>query len=250
MESREIKALFIKASVFVLVGLFFWYLTPNGGLNTYRTLIILAAIWAVYETAKPYKKDLRKSAFLLGLFLMIFDFVVENLGYFGGLWTSPRSAYPVISVPIEIIALTLIGGYAWAMHLPRKFNKAYFCFEILIFGFFGALGEFLLIKNGMMIYTNGWTSVYAFLGYVGTWIVLFAVWYKLVRRHKAAAAPAAQRRPARRRAARVKAVAPRVVTKRAAPRVVRKAKPAIKVSKEQIASMMEPAVPYAEKKKK
>ncbi|MCX6815770.1 MAG: hypothetical protein NT120_02880 [Candidatus Aenigmarchaeota archaeon] len=181
MEIREKKALVIKAVVFLLVGLFFLYMTPNAGLLTYATLVGLAFIWAVYETAKSKKRKLIKSAFLLGLFLMVFDFIVENLGFFGGLWTSPRSIFPVISVPIEIMVLTLIGGYAWGMHLPLKLDKDYMIVEVLVFGFFGAIGEKLLILNGMMIYTNGWTSVHAFIGYAITWLILFGVWYKCIR---------------------------------------------------------------------
>ena len=184
MENSETRALVIKVVVFSLVGIFFWFLIPNAGLVTYATLVFLAFIWLLYETAKPKKKPLIKYAILLGLFLMIFDFIVENLGFFAGLWTSPQSIFSVIAVPIEIMALTFIGGYAWSMHLPLKFDKVYMFFEVLIFGFFGALGEYLLILNNMMIYTNGWTSIHAFFGYVITWIILFGVWYKGIRRLK------------------------------------------------------------------
>ncbi len=184
MDNREIKALIIKVIVFSLIAVFFYSLTPNAGLVTYGTLVVLAIIWFVYETAKPKKKPFIKYALLLGLFLMVFDFVVENLGFFAGLWTSPRSLFSVISVPIEIMALTFLGGYAYGMHLPLKFDKMYMVFEVLIFGFFGALGEYLLILNNMMIYTNGWTSIHAFFGYVITWIILFGVWYKGIRRLK------------------------------------------------------------------
>ena len=182
MKNREIKALLIKILVFALIGVFFFLLTPNAGLITYATLLGIASIWLIYETVKEKKRDIIKHALLLGLFLMIFDFVVENAGFFAGLWTSPQSIFSVISVPIEIMALTLIGGYAWGMHLPAKFDKLYMASEVLIFGFFGALGEYLLILNGMMIYTNGWTSIHAFIGYVITWVVLFGVWYKIIRK--------------------------------------------------------------------
>ena len=180
MESREIKAIIIKVLVFALIGVFFFLLIPNAGLITYATLLGIASIWLIYETVKKKKRNIIKHALLLGLFLMIFDFVAENAGFFAGLWTSPQSIFSVISVPIEIMALTLIGGYAWGMHLPAKFDKLYMVSEVLIFAFFGALGEYLLILNGMMIYTNGWTSIHAFIGYVITWVILFGVWYKII----------------------------------------------------------------------
>jgi len=184
MHEREIKALIIKTIVFSIIAVLFWILTPNAGLFLYGILVFTAFLWFVYETRKEKKRPIIKYAILLGLFLMVFDFMVENAGFFARFWTSPNSLFPVIAVPIEIMVLTFIGGYSWAMHLPLKFEKIYMLFEVLIFGFFGALGEYLLILNGMMIYTSGWTSIHAFLGYTITWIILFGVWYKVIRKMK------------------------------------------------------------------
>ena len=184
MQEREIKALVIKTILFSIIGVLFWILTPNAGLFLYGILVFTSFLWFVYETRKEKKISMIKYAILLGLFLMIFDFIVENLGFFARYWTSPNSIFPVIAVPIEIMILTFIGGYSWAMHLPLKFDKVYMFFEVLIFGFFGALGEYLLMLNGMMIYMGGWTSFHAFLGYTITWIILFAVWYWGIRKIK------------------------------------------------------------------
>lgn len=185
MEASEIRALIAKIIVFSITGLFFYLLTPNAGLITYGTLLLGAIGWAVYETAKKEKKPLRIRAVCMGIFLMVFDFIAENLGAFCGLWTSPESFFSVITVPIEIMALTVIGGYAWSMHLPLKANRTFMFFEVLIFGFYGALGEYLLILNGMMIYMNGWTSVHAFVAYTVVWIMLFEIWYKVIKKPKA-----------------------------------------------------------------
>ena len=189
MKNYQIKALAVKFFTFSLIGVFFWLLTPNVGLYTYATLVSLALIWFIYETTRPEKKPVIKQALLLGLFLMLFDFVVENAGFFTGLWTSPRSIFSVLSVPIEIMVLTFVGGSAWAMHLPIKPNLIFMVFETLIIAFFGALGEYLLILNNMMVYTNGWTSVHAFFGYAITWIILFSIWYKGIRRITSESAP-------------------------------------------------------------
>ena len=145
-------------------------------------MFISAFLWFIYETLKKKKRSMIKYSIQLGLFLMVFDFVVENLGAFFGLWTSPKSVFPVMAVPIEIMILTFVGGYAWGMHLPLKFDEVYMLFEVLIFGFFGALGEYLLILNGIMVYNKWWNSLYAFLGYVITWIILFGMWYKVIRK--------------------------------------------------------------------
>ena len=184
MNNEEIKKLIVKIIIFLIIGIFFWFLTPNAGLITYATLIIAAFLWLFYEIVKKKEKPIIKQALLLGLFLMVFDFIVENIGFFSGFWTSPQSIFPVISVPIEIIILTFVGGCAWSMHLPLKPSKLFMAFEVLIFGFFGALGEYLFILNNMMIYKDGWASIYAFFSYIVTWIILFAVWYKVVRKVK------------------------------------------------------------------
>ena len=184
MNNEEIKKLIVKTIVFLIIGLFFWFLTPNAGLITYATLITLALLWLIYEIVKKKEKPIIKQALLLGLFLMVFDFIVENIGFFAGFWTSPQSIFPVISVPIEIMILTLIGGSAWSMHLPLKPSKLFMAFEVLIFAFFGALGEYLFILNNMMIYKDGWMSIHAFISYLVTWIILFAVWYRIIRKIK------------------------------------------------------------------
>jgi ABC-type polysaccharide transport system permease subunit len=69
---------------------------------------------------------------------------------------------------------------AWALYLPKKFRLSYSLFDILFFSFFGALGEALLIKNGLMVYTGGWTTTHAFFGYFVTWVILHTIRYKVL----------------------------------------------------------------------
>lgn len=65
------------------------------------------------------------------------------------------------------------------MHLPDKYGYGFILIEALIFGFYGALGEFLLILNGIMVYAGGWTSAHAFAGYFAVWLLLFGAWSKV-----------------------------------------------------------------------
>jgi len=184
MKTPEIRSITSIILLFSAVAVFFYLIAPDGGLLTYETLIFLAFLWLVYEVKQPAKSKILNKAILLGLFLMVFDFIIENGGYFAGLWTSPMTIFPIITVPIEIIVLAIIGGTAWALHLPEKFDKTYAAVEVIVFGFFGALGEYLLELNGMMVYTGGWTSIHAFFGYVITWIILFWVWYGVIKKRK------------------------------------------------------------------
>ena len=176
MEAVESNKIFKKIIGFSLIGLFFWILTPNAGYLIYLTLVIAAVLALAW---KSIGKPPSGRVFILGLFLMLFGWVVENAGGVIGLWNTYRSVFPVLYVPIEIMLLTLIGGMAWAMHLPERLTKRFILAESLVFGFFGSLGEWLLIKNGIMSYNTGWTSVHAFFGYFLTWLLLFAVWSRI-----------------------------------------------------------------------
>jgi hypothetical protein len=145
------------------------------------TLALLAFAWLVFEYALTRETASLKKAFLMGLFLMAFDFVFENSGTFFGLWKSSHSLFPVLTVPVEVMLVCLFGGAAWYMYLPKKFVPLHSAADILLFAFFGALGEIVLIGHGMMAYYGWWTSYHAFLAYGITWVVLHFARYKVIR---------------------------------------------------------------------
>lgn len=51
-----------------------------------------------------------------------------------------------------------------ALYLPKRFDKVYSICDILLLSTFGALGEFILVKNDILAYMGGWTSIHAFMG--------------------------------------------------------------------------------------
>lgn len=167
-----------KIMIFSAIGIIFWALTPNGGYLLYLILVLFGILALAYQYNK--KKNVPRQAIILGLFLVVFDFMFENSGGILGYWNTYGSAFFVGAVPIEIMILIMLGGTAWAMHLPKKFDRFFLLAESAVFGFYGALGEYLLILNGLMVYRDGWTSVYAFFSYFFTWVVLFLVWYKVI----------------------------------------------------------------------
>ncbi len=182
MKNEFLSKWIFKIALFSGIGLIFWLLTPNGGIAMYYILVFGAAFWFLYEYRVNSK--LAEKAIKLGLFLMIFDWVVENLGDISNLWRSTNSFLFVGAVPIEIMMLATIGGAAWALHFPRKFNWNYVVVDALIFAFFGMVGERLLIANNQMVYGAGWTSVHALVGYFLTFFVISYVWYKLILKSK------------------------------------------------------------------
>lgn len=174
MKKENVMKLAGKVVIFSIIGVFFWLLTPNTGYAIYATLMFGAFLWLFYELI--LRKERIYPAILLGIFLMLFDWIFENLGAVYGLWTTHQSQLLVWSVPIEIMIVTLVGGTAWAMHLPKKIKKEFVIIESLIFAFFGSLGEYLLIQNYVMVYSGGWISAYAFISYFISWLILFWIW--------------------------------------------------------------------------
>jgi hypothetical protein len=164
--------------LFLALGAFFLYGQP--GRLIYPVLVFCSAIWLFLELKCGASGRNVKNALLLGVFLMAFDFAVENTGGFLGLWTTHGSVFPVYYVPVEIMAVCILGGMAWALYLPRKFELGYGVVDVLFFSFFGMAGEALLARNGLMAYTGGWTSVHAFFGYLVTWVLLHFVRYRIL----------------------------------------------------------------------
>ena len=147
----------------------------------YVILIACAVSWLAVELKFDVAGKSIRNAFFIGVFLMAFDFAVENIGGFLGYWKTYGSAFPIYFVPLEIMLVCVLGGTAWALYLPEKFNIVYSIFDILFFSFFGAAGESLLIQNGLMHYYGGWTSVHAFFGYAVTWIILHFIRYRVLK---------------------------------------------------------------------
>ena len=176
MDNQHLAKIGMLLVYFSILAALFYYFTP--GYVIFPILVASAVIWYAVE----YKKNemdlpLLKAAFFMGLFLMLFDFAVENLGGYLNLWQVKVTAMHVGYVPIEIMLLCLIGGAAWALAQPRKFGKVNALADTLLFTAFGALGEFVLIRNGIMYYYPPWASVLAVAGYFITWLLLHAAWH-------------------------------------------------------------------------
>lgn len=170
----KVAGLFVYFSILAYLFLIVrpgWYIWP--------ILILSAIAWLSIElSGKRRSREEIKSAFFLGLFLMIFDFAVENLGGYFGYWQVGSTLFHVGYVPIEVMFLTLIGGMAWALAQPRAYSFKSSLVDILLFSVFGAIGESVLRFNGVMFYADGWTHFHAFAGYAITWIILHYLRYK------------------------------------------------------------------------
>ncbi|MFH1285224.1 MAG: hypothetical protein ABIH99_01455 [Candidatus Micrarchaeota archaeon] len=173
---RDLAVIFVS---FVLIGILFWFAKPLTLI--WPMLALFALVWFVIEL-KYNSKDVKRvrNALLVGLFLMLFDFAFENSGTFANLWRSSGSNFVVLTVPAEVMFVCLIGGAAWALYLPKKFNVKHSALDIALFAVFGAIGEYVLMNNGLMTYYQWWTSWHALISYALTWVILHAVRYKVL----------------------------------------------------------------------
>ena len=152
-----------------------------------RQIIVLGAIGLFILTTILYKdklKSLWKVALLLGIFLMVFDWVFENIGANLNFWYSYISVFFVRAVPIEIMITCLLGGFSYALFLPKRWNWKYALLISSVFGFGGVMGENTLRSNGFMSYSGGWTPIHAFVAYFSVWFLINLVWYFVLNREK------------------------------------------------------------------
>jgi hypothetical protein len=197
--------------VVLFIGLFFLFNAKILSKSLTWGALVLCAFGFLalqYFVHRPDKEQL-VNALYVGLFLMLFDFVVENSGTIFGLWRSNGGMVTVLTVPIEVMLVCLVGGMAWALYLPKKFSLVFSAADLLVFSFFGALGEWVLMQNGMMTYYLWWTSFHAFIAYALTWFLLHAFRYMVVpeeatgERYTLTIAPGMSK-PAKRRAKKAK----------------------------------------------
>ncbi len=152
------------------------------GAAVYWLLVICAVGFFLIEAY--YRRDeplMIGKAVFIGFFLAVFDFAFQNAGWLLGLWQTSGSILMMGAVPIEIVLICFIGGTAWALYIPKKYNRFYTVMDVLVFAAYGALGEYLLIFAGLMSYHAWWNSWWAFAAYACVWLVLHFVRYKVVK---------------------------------------------------------------------
>ena len=181
----EFIIFFFGLGVFIIPSSmpFNWWIIPS-----------ISVVLFLFEYRKSTPKNL-KAALLLGTFLMVFDFVFENVGtlVFGYWWTE-GSSFSILAVPIEVMLTCFFGGTAWALYVlsaHTSFISKYrnqsnpslryslILLNLLFFGAGGAAAEWSLIERGVMYYAGGWTTPHAFVAYFATWTMLHVILNKL-----------------------------------------------------------------------
>lgn len=162
--------LFTGGAIFYLIKN--WLILPAMGI-----------IWFSFEYFAT-KAKIVKLALALGIFLFVFDFIVENVGAIYGFWVSKSSYLFVLAVPIEIILTCIFGGAAWFMLISSmKLNKKIIALSIIVWAIGGTLGERYLNTVNLMQYGNGWFYLpYTFVSYLVTFLILHSLFYLSINR--------------------------------------------------------------------
>ncbi len=181
----EFIIFFFGLGVFIIPSSlpFNWWIIPS-----------ISVLLFLFEYRKSTPKNL-KAALLLGTFLMVFDFIFENVGTLVfDYWGTFGSSLFILAVPIEVMLTCFFGGTAWALYVlsaHTSFISKYrnqsnptlryslILLNLLFFGAGGAAAEWSLIQRGVMYYTGGWTTPHAFVAYFATWTMLHVILNKL-----------------------------------------------------------------------
>jgi hypothetical protein len=162
---------------------FNWWIIPS-----------VAFLLFLFEYRRAPKKNLRIALFI-GAFLLVFDFIFENVGTLVfGYWGTSGSSLFILAVPIEVMLTCLFGGTAWALyvlsahtlfvsryggHSNERMRSSLILLDIFFFGAGGATAEWCLVQRGVMYYAGGWTTPLAFIAYSAMWALLHTLLSKV-----------------------------------------------------------------------
>ncbi len=189
--------------VFEFIVFFFGlgvFMVPSGIPFNWWVIPMVSVLLFLAELRKSPRSNVR-TALIVGLFLMSFDFAFENTGtLIFGLWGTMGSSLFVLAVPIEVMLTCFFGGAAWALyvmavhtmlqeklknHFSGRLASYFILLDVLFFGVGGASAEWCLIQRKVMYYDRGWTSLHAFVSYFGMWALLHILLHVLTRRRLA-----------------------------------------------------------------
>ncbi|MEM3369712.1 MAG: hypothetical protein QXE90_02565 [Candidatus Micrarchaeia archaeon] len=127
------------------------------------------------KTPKSKLKELNSRAIKLGIFLLVFDFIFENLGLLLGYWYTSGSILQLGAVPIEVMGIAFCAGFTYAVLFPRKFDTKLGFFSSVWIAAAGTAIEAILVSQGVLMYTGGWTSLHAFVSYFAAFMIMHKV---------------------------------------------------------------------------
>jgi len=177
-EILKIILIFIPSAV--VLWLVLPYLPPA---SFWYILLVPAIVWFATELKVNWKDKSRiVNAIIIGILLVIFNLIINYRGLVKGIYniSSEYSLFFISGNPIELLLISLFGGIAWFLHLPKKFNLLYSIADIAMLSLFGGIAElFLLTQYGLMTYIIV-AFPDPFFTYALVWSILHFVYYKML----------------------------------------------------------------------
>lgn len=136
-------------------------------------LILLFSLAVAVLMSLNYRQHL-VSGLKLGLFLAIFDWVVENLGEIFGLWYSKGSVFWLRAVPLEVFLTCICVGTVYYMLFTKWEDLGIGVLSSLCIAVIGMVVERELIRLDNLVYWN-WNSIAALIAYFITFLILYKV---------------------------------------------------------------------------
>jgi len=170
--------------IFVPSAVLLWFILPSlPPIYFWYILLIPAIVWFAAELKLNWKDKRRiVKAITIGILLVIFNLIINYRGLERGIYTisSEYSSFFISGNPIELLLLSLFGGAAWFLHLPKKFDLMYSVADVIVLSSFGSVAElFLLTQYNLMTYISV-AFPDPFFTYALVWSILHFVYYKML----------------------------------------------------------------------
>jgi hypothetical protein len=162
-----------------------WKILPHLPPSSFWLILLGAAfLWFMVELRFNWTdKERIKRALIIGILLVVFNLVINYSGLIRGLYviSSRHSLFYILANPAELLLLSLFGGTAWFLHLPKKFNLLYSVSDVVMLSSFGTITELLILtKSGLMRYMKV-AFPDPFLTYAIVWSIAHLIFYKVLK---------------------------------------------------------------------
>jgi len=149
----------------MLVGMSLWILLLFAAIGIFSS---------IFTFRKRSKNEVRRGIYL-GIFLLVFDYIFETAGYYLNLWEATGSVFRLGAPPIEVLIIAFLAGFTYTMLFEKKFKLYYGLATSLLIAVVGTSFEALLISEGLLIYSGGWTSYHALVSYFVTFLLMHKI---------------------------------------------------------------------------
>ena len=154
-----------------MLSMSIWLFLLFTAIGIWGTVYILARD----NTPKTKMKNIIPRAIRLGIFLLVFDFIFENIGSILGYWSTSGSLLQLGAVPIEVMGIAFCAGFTYTILFQKKFDWQLGFFSSIWIAAAGTAIEAILVSSNVLVYTNGWTSLHAFIAYWFAFMIMHKV---------------------------------------------------------------------------